>query len=133
MCSRLSRNGQRRLTMLAGWLCRGKKVVASWLGKGPMQHADRPRIHAPMRTALAVACLVVSILLGLAGAVRADREHTVSKGQTLSRIASKYGVAVSSLAAANGLSDQQQLREGQVLLVPSRGVVYVSAGDTLAG
>ena len=46
----------------------------------------------------------------------AEREHTVSKGQTLARIAAKYGIAVSTLAAANGLTNAEHLRPGQVLL-----------------
>jgi uncharacterized protein YcbK (DUF882 family) len=56
----------------------------------------------------------------------------VDRGQTLSGIADRYGVSVSSLAAANGLARDSSLREGQTLTVPERGVLYVSQGDTLA-
>ena len=62
----------------------------------------------------------------------ADQEHTVGRGQTLSGIADRYGVSTSSLAAANGLARDSSVREGQLLLVPERGELYVSQGDTLA-
>jgi uncharacterized protein YcbK (DUF882 family) len=61
------------------------------------------------------------------------REHTVGHGQTLARIASRYGLTVSTLAAANGLQRSDGLRLGQVLVIPPQGVVYVGPGDTLAG
>lgn len=83
------------------------------------------------RRALLATGLVGALLLGR-GTALAEREHTVAKGQTLARIADKYGIKVSSLAAANGLTRTQPLREGQVLVVPARGVVYVAPGDTLA-
>jgi uncharacterized protein YcbK (DUF882 family) len=78
---------------------------------------------------------IALVLFGViaASAARADREHLVVKGQTLAGIAAKYGVPISTLAAANGIERSAPLREGQVLTVPPRGVVYVGAGDTLAG
>jgi uncharacterized protein YcbK (DUF882 family) len=62
----------------------------------------------------------------------ADHEHTVGKGQTLSRIAARYGVSAAALAAANGIARSTALKPGQVLTVPPRGVVYASPGDSLA-
>ena len=44
---------------------------------------------------------------------RAERDHTVEPGQTLARIASRYGVSVSSLAAANGVARSAALRPGK--------------------
>lgn len=64
--------------------------------------------------------------------VAADRQHVVREGQSLARIAHRYSVQVSQLAAANGLVRDAQVRPGQVLTVPERGVVYVQAGQTLA-
>jgi uncharacterized protein YcbK (DUF882 family) len=73
--------------------------------------------------ALAVACPKTA---------SADREHMVGKGQNLSYIAAHYGVSVAALAAANGMARSAPIREGQVLTVPPRGVVYASPGDSLA-
>src|SRR5690349_15787369 len=80
---------------------------------------------------LASTLLVAQLTLRPASAA-ADQEHTVGRGQTLSGIADRYGVSVSSLAAANGLGRDSSLREGQLLVVPARGELYVSQGDTLA-
>ena len=78
--------------------------------------------------------LLTMLLLAAAWpvAARAEREHTVSKGQTLSRIASRYGVSMAALAAANNMAQSSALRPGQVLVVPDRGVVFAAPGDTLA-
>ena len=61
------------------------------------------------------------------------REHTVDRGQTLANIASRYGLTVTTLAAANGMARSDGLRQGQVLMIPPRGVVYVGPGETLGG
>lgn len=63
---------------------------------------------------------------------RADREHLVREGQTLSEIARRYGVSVSALMAANRLGASSTLRAGQTLRVPERGVAYVREGQTLS-
>jgi len=44
--------------------------------------------------------------------------HTVVPGDTLFRIAHKYGVSVGQLMATNGISDPRGLRVGQVLTIP---------------
>ncbi len=46
-------------------------------------------------------------------------------------IAKRYDVTVWSLAAANRLKPDAQVRVGQVLSVPEQGVVYVNEGQTL--
>jgi len=45
--------------------------------------------------------------------------HKVQKGETLSRIAYKYGVSASTLAKNNGLSAKSKLKRGQLLKVPT--------------
>ncbi|MCB9591787.1 MAG: LysM peptidoglycan-binding domain-containing protein [Sandaracinaceae bacterium] len=65
-------------------------------------------------------------------AAEAQREHTVRPGQSLARIASRYEVSVDNLAAANQLRRNAQLRPGQTLRIPERGVHYVGRGETLA-
>jgi uncharacterized protein YcbK (DUF882 family) len=80
--------------------------------------------------------LLLSVLLIVAAAwperAWAEQEHRVGKGQTLSSIAGRYGVSVAALAAANRMKREDSLREGQLLVVPARGELYVTEGDTLA-
>ena len=73
---------------------------------------------------------------------RADpRVHVVLPGETLSRIASRYGVNVTALVQANGLRDANFIWYGQRLIIPTgtapaateRSSVYVvQRGDTLS-
>lgn len=53
--------------------------------------------------------------------VAADSQHRVGSGETLSLIASRYGVSQSQLAEINGLDRPYRLRVGQVLTLPERG------------
>jgi membrane-bound lytic murein transglycosylase D len=48
------------------------------------------------------------------------RTHRVTRGQTLSGIASRHGVSVAAIQAANGLHGTR-LRAGQVLTIPTTG------------
>lgn len=50
-----------------------------------------------------------------------SKTHTVTSGQTLSGIAAKYGVSVSSLMKANGISKSEagKIRIGRKLTIPS--------------
>ncbi len=78
---------------------------------------------------------VLAIALGLLAVpmgAHANREHRVREGQTLSAIAHRYDVRITSLAAANGLRPASTLRVGQVLRIPEPGVVYVQQGQTLS-
>lgn len=76
--------------------------------------------------------LIVALAIALsAQAAQAQAEHTVRSGQSLARIARRYQVSVSSLAGANGLSRDANLRPGQILRIPEQGTHYVSEGETL--
>ena len=44
--------------------------------------------------------------------------YTVQAGDTLGRIAARFGVTASALAAANGISDPNVIQVGQVLQIP---------------
>lgn len=76
---------------------------------------------------------VVLLVLFLNVPAHAQRKHTVQQGQTLGIIAKRYRVSITNLAAANRLKKTSNLRVGQVLRVPPKGVVYVYPGQTLTG
>ncbi|GAB4197563.1 MAG: hypothetical protein OHK0013_05860 [Sandaracinaceae bacterium] len=79
---------------------------------------------------VALALLAASVFVALP--VEAQRVHVVRSGQSLARIARRYDVRVSDLAAANGLETGASLRPGQELTVPESGVAYVQRGQTLS-
>ncbi|UJR79043.1 LysM peptidoglycan-binding domain-containing protein [Sandaracinus amylolyticus] len=85
----------------------------------------------PFRLLLATLALALAVL-AMPGAASAQRTHTVREGQSLARIARRYDVRVSDLAAANGLRPDSQVRPGQELRVPEAGVTYVREGQTLS-
>jgi LysM repeat protein len=49
------------------------------------------------------------------------RVHVVSKGDSLSKIAKKYGVRAADLVSVNGIKNPNLLREGQELKIPLAG------------
>jgi len=55
---------------------------------------------------------------------RTQGTYTVRRGDTLHHIAQRYGVSVSSLMSANGISDPRALEVGQLLTIPG----YTSYG-----
>jgi len=79
------------------------------------------------------AVAVVFLVFLMHAPAHAQRKHTVQQGQTLGAIAKRYRVSVTNLAAANRLKKTSNLRVGQVLRVPPKGVVYVYPGQTLTG
>ncbi len=79
----------------------------------------------------AIAAVVLVFLLH--APAHAQRTHTVQSGQTLGAIAARYRVSVTNLAAANQLKKTSNLRVGQVLRIPPKGVIYVYPGQTLTG
>jgi LysM repeat protein len=66
----------------------------------------------------------------------ANIKHKVTKGQTLSSIAEKYGTTYQYLAYLNGLSDPNKIKVGQVLWVGWKGTApgkyKVQKGDSLS-
>ncbi|MER7609478.1 LysM peptidoglycan-binding domain-containing protein [Nocardioides sp. NPDC127503] len=73
-----------------------------------------------------------------AQAETARKTHTVQPGETLSRIAEKYGVKVSDLATWNQIADPAKIRAGAKLVVsppakPAGKTYTVAPGDTFSG
>jgi len=66
--------------------------------------------------------------------IGAIQEYTVSEGDTISKIAARFGVSVNTVLWANNLSFSSYVKPGQKLLVPTMtGVIYkVAKGDTLS-
>ncbi len=48
------------------------------------------------------------------------KTHTAKKGETLPRIAKRYGVSVSAIASANSLSPRSKVARGQEILIPQK-------------
>jgi membrane-bound lytic murein transglycosylase D len=59
-----------------------------------------------------------SLRVPAAGSGRGGETHTVSRGQTLSTIASRYGTSVDALKRENGIRDPRRIQSGQVLRLP---------------
>ena len=53
-------------------------------------------------------------------AVVAVRQHRVRKGETLARVARRYGVSLASLAEANDLSPRARIAPSRLLVIPER-------------
>lgn len=62
------------------------------------------------------------------------KEYIVSEGDSISKIATKFGISVNTILWANNLSFSSYVKPGQKLIVPTvSGVVYkVAKGDTLS-
>lgn len=84
------------------------------------------------RLVRALLLLTMIVSLDIAPLSAQQRVHTVRGGQSLARIAQRYGVRVTDLAAANGLATGAALRAGQELTIPESGVAYVQRGQTLS-
>jgi uncharacterized protein YcbK (DUF882 family) len=83
-------------------------------------------------TALVLASFAAIATVGAGAPALAQQVHEVRSGQTLSHIANKYHVSVATLLAANGLSNADRLKPGQLLTVPPRGAIHVRRGQTLS-
>lgn len=72
-----------------------------------------------------------SVLLAFAGAPTAQlpslRRHVVRRGDTLAKVARRYGVTVARLASANSLSRRAGLKRGRSLIIPGRANVVTAS------
>lgn len=88
----------------------------------------------PMKLRRTLIAILSVALLGATGLA----SYVVKSGDTLSKIAADHGTSVAALVTANGISNPNFIRVGQVLEIPgtesAQPVVYVvRSGDTLAG
>ena len=94
-----------------------------------------------LSTALLVVTALVGGSLATTSTAAADVIVVVEAGDSLSEIAAEYGVSVSDLMVANGITNPDRLYMGQELIVPGVGpgtttlpplVVVVQSGDSLS-
>ncbi|GAA4647554.1 M23 family metallopeptidase [Pontixanthobacter gangjinensis] len=83
-----------------------------------------------IRLAHKLVLLAAAPLLLAAGDPASETEHTVESGETLGGIAGRAKVPAAVIAAANGLREPYNLRDGQVLQIPRQRVHVVKGGDT---
>lgn len=74
----------------------------------------RLRLHSQE----AVNNVVAAIANGELGKYRGFKTYAIRRGDTISGIASRFGVATQPILALNGISSAQRLRLGQVLILP---------------
>ena len=71
---------------------------------------------------LIVLVLTMSVMLSLgSAAVMAQQVHVVQRGETLYRIALRYGRSVAEIAQANGLAEPYTIHAGNQLTIPTPG------------
>jgi LysM repeat protein len=77
--------------------------------------------------------LVISLaLLTMALPAYADTVYVVQPGESLSKIATRFGVSVQAIAAANNLTNPNLIWIGQRLIIPAPGTVPSTAGVVTA-
>jgi murein DD-endopeptidase MepM/ murein hydrolase activator NlpD len=84
------------------------------------------------------ACCLLGGLLLLPAPARAQApgEYTVAPGDTLGAIATRFGVTLDALVAANAIADPNQLAVGQVLAIPTGSdpaAIAVASGASYSG
>jgi LysM repeat protein len=104
-----------------------------------------PPIRSFRLTRIAPTLVLVALLVaGLATAASGAPRVTIQPGETLGGIATRHGVSVSALAAANGITDPNRIVAGTALTIPGAagaatprrgsgggGGYTVRSGDTL--
>lgn len=102
----------------------------------------------PLKLAVFLILLLALLLPALPAAAAPDYQggiHVVQRGETLSQIARRYGVSMTALAQANGISNPNFIYSGQRLTIPgasggassggaaaSSGVHVVRVGENLS-
>jgi N-acetylmuramoyl-L-alanine amidase len=81
--------------------------------------ASRPDARRLATTSTGAITLAAIAVGASATGAHADQSYTVRTGDTVSHIALRTGVSVSSIARANALADASRIHVGQVLSIPS--------------
>lgn len=105
-----------------------------------MTHSRR-RTLKWIAVAVLIAVVTALLLTSVAAAFVQQQTYTVQPGDSLYRIAQRFGLTVEQLASANGITNPALIHPGQVLIIPSSGstgstgttTYVVKAGDTLWG
>lgn len=85
----------------------------------------------PLLCAIVVAgCGTAPVTPRYAPSAAAQTTYTVKTGDTIYRIATRFGITASALMAANGIASARDLRVGQVLIIP---VSYRATAPAYAG
>jgi LysM repeat protein len=85
-------------------------------GTALVESTDRAEPAPPAVTARSAA--PATSAQGPQGATWDKRTHTVAAGDTLTRVASSYGVTIAAIESVNGIDDYSMIRVGQVLKIP---------------
>lgn len=72
-----------------------------------------------------------SVLLGANGVLAQEEAHIVQPGETMFRIAMRYGVDVETLAAANNIANTWQIYAGQSLIIPSEESISAPVNEII--
>lgn len=100
-----------------------------------LKKTTRASMRRPSGGQLVLASLALTAMVvcgfSIAPTSASAEEHRVRRGQNLARIAKRYNVQVGDLAAANRMRRTDALREGQILTIPERGIVYVGHRQSL--
>ncbi len=89
-------------------------------------------LRLPRDTAAVAEALLGTIEANeLFAAQRPDREHRVQRGDTLSKIAAEYRISLAALMSVNGMTNRSVIRVGQMVRLPTDGVVTAPPDATL--
>ncbi len=91
--------------------------------------------RTPLKLAIVILVLFALLVPALPAAAAPDAQsggvHIVQRGETLSQIARRYGVSMTALAQANGISNPNFIYAGQRLTIP--GAAGGSGASTASG
>jgi membrane-bound lytic murein transglycosylase D len=112
----------RALSVDAQTIARNNPSLRSVVWQGARLAPRGHRLYLPPQGDLTASALLARLPTSLwSNAQIADLYHVVSRGETLSAIAPRYGVRVADLVALNGLRNPNAIRAGQRLTLPVRG------------